>query len=88
MAVAHVAPEKWWRYAVALFEHRIEFSDIPTSNLTPVQLREKLADFGLETGILTQDEVKQVKELLTLGPSGGIAVTDDLKYCCKPHSHL
>ncbi|CAG8475175.1 1968_t:CDS:2 [Acaulospora colombiana] len=83
LAVAKVAPQSWWNYAVALFANRPSFTDVPTSTLTPPQLREKLANFGLETGTLTQDEVNAVKGLLTLKPSGGIGVTDDLKYCCK-----
>jgi hypothetical protein len=78
-----VAPQSWWKYAVALFANRPSFTDVPTSTLTPVQLREKLADFGLESGTLTEEEVKAVKALLALKPNGGIGVTDDLKYCCK-----
>lgn len=42
-----------------------------------------MADFGAESGSLSAEEVSAVKALLTLGPSGGIGVTDDLKYCCE-----
>ncbi|KAG8770746.1 hypothetical protein FRC15_003923, partial [Serendipita sp. 397] len=88
LAVSHVAPNVWWQYALALFRNRTSFTDIPTSTLSPIQLREKLADFGLEQGILTQAEVEEVKRLLTLRPegkgNGGLPiVTDELKYCLK-----
>ncbi|KAG8811770.1 hypothetical protein FRC17_002330 [Serendipita sp. 399] len=84
LAVAHVAPTKWWSYALALFRNRTSFTDIPTSSLTPVQLRSKLADFGHEQGILSEEETQKVKELLTLKPGGGLGwVTDELKYSLK-----
>jgi hypothetical protein len=69
-------------YAFARFRARTSFTDVPTANLTPVQLREKLADFGAECGALSPEEVAAVKEVLTLSPNGGVGVTDDLKYCC------
>ena len=81
LAVAKAAPRSWWQYAVALFENRTSFTDVPTSTLSPVQLRQKFADFGLESGTLTAEEVNAVKQLLTLRPNGGTGVTDDLKYC-------
>lgn len=71
---------------MALFANRPSFTDVPTASLTPVQLREKLADFGAESGTLSADEVAAVKQLLTLGSSGGVGVTDDLKYCRKSTS--
>lgn len=80
--MAKVAPQSWWKYAIALFANRTSFTDVPTANFTPAQLRERFADFGLEQGILTGDEVNAVKQLLKLGPNGGTGVTDDLKYCC------
>jgi hypothetical protein len=64
-----------------VFANRTSFTDVPTANLTPVQLRKKLADFGGECGALSAEEVVAVKQLLTLRPSGGTGVTDDLKYC-------
>ncbi|CAG7848659.1 SubName: Full=Uncharacterized protein {ECO:0000313/EMBL:CCA70603.1} [Serendipita indica DSM 11827] len=83
LAVARVAPSKWWNFATTLFEHRPEFTDVPTANLSPVQLREAIAEFGLKQGVLTQDEVDKVKEILTLKEGGGHGVTDELKYCLK-----
>jgi hypothetical protein len=64
-----------------VFANRTSFTDVPTANLTPVQLREKLADFGGKCGALSAEEIAAVKQLLTLGPNGGTGVTDDLKYC-------
>jgi hypothetical protein len=88
LAVAKVAPNSWWNYAVALFANRSSFTDIPTKDLSPSQLREKVADFGLESGTLTADEVNAVKQLVTLKEGGGLAITDDLKYCRKLHDEM
>lgn len=91
LAVARVAPSKFWGYSLALFKAQDQFYDIPTSTLTPAQTREKAAELGLSAGILTAEEIAAVKDLLLLKstPNGGCAVTDDLKACseCHPFSH-
>lgn len=63
-----------------MFKVQTDFYDIPTSKLSPSEIRKKLAD-------LAESTVKGVKsaevlDLLTLKstPNGGVAVTDDLKY--------
>lgn len=63
-----------------LFEHQEEYYDIPSSRLTPFEIRNKLVELaskhvGANKGSLVQD-------LLALKgtPNGGNAVTDDLKY--------
>ncbi|EPQ59049.1 hypothetical protein GLOTRDRAFT_70168 [Gloeophyllum trabeum ATCC 11539] len=83
LAVARVAPEKFWAFSLALFKKQGDFFDIPTSTLTPLQVREKLAALVAET--VGQDKVQAFNDLLTLksSPNGGVAVTDDLKYTVK-----
>ncbi|TDL29379.1 hypothetical protein BD410DRAFT_779779 [Rickenella mellea] len=83
LAVARVSPQNFWPYTLALFKRQTEFYDIPASNLTPVQIREKLADIA--EPLIGADKVADVKELLKLKstPNGGVAVTDELKYTIK-----
>ncbi|KAI9447933.1 hypothetical protein H4582DRAFT_2107371 [Lactarius indigo] len=76
LAVARVAPEKFWPFSLLLLQRQGEYYDIPTSSLSPIQIREKLASLFAETGF---------KELLKLKstPNGGVSVTDELKYTIK-----
>ena len=78
--VAQVAPEDFWKFSLALFKAQGEYFDIPTSTLTPLQVREKLAALVSET--LDADKAEKFGGLLELKstPNGGVAVTDDLKY--------
>jgi hypothetical protein len=64
-----------------LFDEQDNFFDVPSSTLTPLQIREKLADIA-NSVIQDKGQVAEFKELLKLksSPNGGIAVTDDLKY--------
>ncbi|KAL5631341.1 hypothetical protein ACGC1H_007009 [Rhizoctonia solani] len=80
LAVGRVAPDRFYDYAIELFKAQSEFFDIPTSTLTPLQIREKLVSLAPE-GI----DRKAVGELLELKltPNGGVSVTDDLKYNIK-----
>ncbi|KAI0773362.1 hypothetical protein BC629DRAFT_1595134 [Irpex lacteus] len=83
LAVARVAPEQFWPFSLALFKAQGDYFDIPTSDLTPKQIRQKLADLAAP---FTGNDKKDVfLDLLTLksSPNGGIAVTDDLKYTIK-----
>ncbi|KAI0322509.1 thioredoxin-like protein [Amylostereum chailletii] len=84
LAASRAAPEKFWSFTVTLMNRQEEFYDGPTSTLTALQIREKLADVATEAGI-TGDKLAQFKDLLTLKGSGngGIDVTDDLKYTIK-----
>ncbi|KAL0061683.1 hypothetical protein AAF712_011490 [Marasmius tenuissimus] len=81
LAVARVAPEKFWSFSLALFKSQEEYFDIPTSNLTPIQIREKLAHLASQAGV----NQSNFSNLLTLksSPNGGVDVTDDLKYTVK-----
>ncbi|EJD35965.1 hypothetical protein AURDEDRAFT_154732 [Auricularia subglabra TFB-10046 SS5] len=83
LAVLRLAPERFWDYATALFEHQDEYFDIPTADLTPTQIRAKLA--ALAASVIGQDKEAAVLDLLALkgSPNGGNAVTDDLKYLIK-----
>ncbi|KAF5387619.1 hypothetical protein D9615_000710 [Tricholomella constricta] len=83
LAVARVAPDKFWPYSLALFKKQGDYFDIPTSTLTPLQVRENLAQLAAE--VIPSDAVEEFKELLKLksSPNGGNAVTDDLKYTIK-----
>ncbi|KAI0732846.1 hypothetical protein C8Q72DRAFT_773723 [Fomitopsis betulina] len=83
LAVVRVAPGSFWKFSLALFKHQEEYFDIPTSNLTPTQIRAKLVDLVSQT--IGADKAAPFKDLLTLKstPNGGIDVTDDLKYTIK-----
>lgn len=61
-----------------------EFFDIPTSKLTPLQVREKLAEVAAT--VIPAGKVDEFKDLLVFksSPNGGNAVTDDLKYTGTP----
>ncbi|TBU33053.1 hypothetical protein BD311DRAFT_474508 [Dichomitus squalens] len=83
LAVARIAPEDFWKFSLALFKVQGEYFDIPTSSLTPLQVREKLAKLVADT--VGQDKAAGFQDLLALksSPNGGTAVTDDLKYTVK-----
>ncbi|TFK71996.1 hypothetical protein BDN72DRAFT_793003 [Pluteus cervinus] len=83
LAVVRVSPENFWPFSLALFDRQGEYFDIPSSTLTPLQIREKLAQ--LAAGVIPPQAVDPFKDLLTLKstPNGGVAVTDDLKYTIK-----
>jgi hypothetical protein len=63
-----------------LFKHQEEYYDIPIQDLTPRQIRDKLAQLASE--VLPAEAVEKFKDLLAFKgtPNGGNAVTDDLKY--------
>ncbi|KAH8827726.1 hypothetical protein DL96DRAFT_1600088 [Flagelloscypha sp. PMI_526] len=83
LAVAKVAPDSFWAFSLALFKVQGEYFDIPTSTLSPIQIRAKLAD--LAATVIPADKVEAFKDLLLnkTTPNGGVAVTDDLKYTIK-----
>ncbi|VDB97133.1 unnamed protein product [Peniophora sp. CBMAI 1063] len=84
VAVAMVAPQKFWPFTVLLMNRQEEFYDIPSSKLTPLQIREQLADVASKSG-LDDGELKAFKDALVLKstPNGGTSVTDALKYTVK-----
>lgn len=67
-----------------MLKRQEEYYDIPTSTLTPLQIREKLASLYAETAV-RGDQVDAFKELLKYKstPNGGVSVTDELKYTSK-----
>ncbi|RXW25803.1 hypothetical protein EST38_g10 [Candolleomyces aberdarensis] len=83
LAVLRASPEHFWPFSLALFKHQDEYFDIPTANLTPLQIRAKLID--LAASVIPFGDVEKVKDLLALKgtPNGGTGVTDDLKYNIK-----
>ncbi|KAH7101104.1 hypothetical protein BKA62DRAFT_743471 [Auriculariales sp. MPI-PUGE-AT-0066] len=83
LAVLRVAPQSFWEFSLVLFNAQDDYFDIPTNDLTPSQIREKLAT--LAASVIGADKKAAVLDLLTLkgSPNGGNAVTDDLKYCIK-----
>ncbi|KAF9025876.1 hypothetical protein BDZ89DRAFT_1102199 [Hymenopellis radicata] len=87
LAVARVSPDAFWPFSLALFKQQGDYFDIPTSTLTPLQIREKLANLAasLDSKLWSGDAGAKFKDLLTLksSPNGGVAVTDDLKYTIK-----
>jgi hypothetical protein len=72
-----------------LFKQQKDYFDVPSQDLTPRQIREKLAQ--LASNLLPSDALAEFKDLLTLkgeALNGGTGVTDDLKYnsmCLKLH---
>jgi len=84
LAVARVTPGKFWPFSLHLLQRQEEFYDIPTSTLTPVQIRDKLASLYAESGV-TGDQVEAFRDLLRnkSTPNGGVSVTDELKYTIK-----
>ncbi|KAJ7784147.1 hypothetical protein B0H16DRAFT_1491464 [Mycena metata] len=85
LAVARVSPASFWPFSLALFKRQGEYFDIPTSTLTPLQIREKLAALAGEVIPPNLNAVAGFSDLLALkgSPNGGTAVTDDLKYTIK-----
>ncbi|KAJ8588908.1 hypothetical protein M405DRAFT_768485 [Rhizopogon salebrosus TDB-379] len=83
LAVVRAAPEKFWAYSLALFKQQAEFFDIPSADMTPLQIREKLANIAAQ--MITGEQLIKFKDLLILksSPNGGNGVTDDLKYTVK-----
>ncbi|KAI0092412.1 hypothetical protein BDY19DRAFT_924224 [Irpex rosettiformis] len=83
LAVARVAPEQFWPFSLALFKAQDDYFDIPSSDLTPKQIRQKLAD--LAAPFIGNDKKDSFLDLLALKltSNGGVAVTDDLKYTIK-----
>ncbi|KZP13438.1 hypothetical protein FIBSPDRAFT_921625 [Athelia psychrophila] len=83
LAVLRVSPEHFWPFSLGLFKRQGEYFDIPTSTLTPLQIRENLVKLAAE--YIPANKVDELKALLALksSPNGGIAVTDDLKYTIK-----
>ncbi|TFL05987.1 hypothetical protein BDV98DRAFT_243003 [Pterulicium gracile] len=91
LAMARVSPKYFWPFAQALFEHQEEYFDIPSSNQTPVQIRDSLAKLANEV-LKTSDgasfakkATEEFRDALQLKGSanGGVAVTEDLKYTVK-----
>lgn len=83
LAVVRVSPDNFWRFSLALFKKQGEYFDIPTSTLTPTQIRENLAQLAASViGSGLKDEFSELLKLKTT-PNGGVAVTDDLKYTIK-----
>ncbi|KAG6373862.1 hypothetical protein JVT61DRAFT_6014 [Boletus reticuloceps] len=84
LAVVRASPEHYWAFSRKLFDEQENFYDIPSSTLTPLQIREKLAGIA-ESVIQDKGRVEEFRELLRLkgSPNGGVAVTDDLKYTIK-----
>ncbi|KAG6331302.1 hypothetical protein ID866_7788 [Astraeus odoratus] len=83
LAVARVAPAQYWQFSRELFEKQGDFFDIPASTLTPLQIREKLAEIA--ASVIPADKVDEFKDMLKhqSTKNGGVAVTDDLKYTGK-----
>jgi len=84
LAAACVTPEKFWPFSLRLLQRQTEYYDIPTSALTPLQIRDNLASLYAEMGV-ANNEVEAFRDLLRnkSTPNGGVSVTDELKYTIK-----
>ncbi|KAG6891311.1 hypothetical protein C0992_009192 [Termitomyces sp. T32_za158] len=80
LAVIRASPGYFWPYSLLLFKNQGDYFDIPTSTLTPIQIRENLAKLAAQ--VIPPAAVEEFKDLLKLKstPNGGNAITDDLKY--------
>jgi hypothetical protein len=76
-------PGKYNQQCSQFFKVQDDFYDIPSSTLTPLQIREKLAQVAAQ--VIPTDKVDAFKDLLVhkTSPNGGVDVTDDLKYTSK-----
>ncbi|KAK7050020.1 hypothetical protein VNI00_005451 [Paramarasmius palmivorus] len=83
LAVAKVSPKDFWPFSLALFKRQEEYFDIPTSTLTPIQIRANLAQLAAE--VIGDAAANNFRENLKLksSPNGGVDVTNDLKYTVK-----
>lgn len=43
----YIHPEQFWAYLSAVYENQKDFFNVPTQEVTPVQLRDKLADIAV-----------------------------------------
>lgn len=88
IAVARVAPAKFWEFSAALFEKQKEYFDVNVVNETRNETYKRLAKLA---GEVTGTDEKTFYELLVVGDKpdkdGGLnignKVTDDLKYFVK-----
>ncbi|KAF7352242.1 Protein CSN12 [Mycena venus] len=64
LAVARTAPESFWPFSLALFKRQGEYFDIPTSTLTPLQIREKLAALAAEVIPVPSHAARNFADLL------------------------
>jgi len=84
LAVLRASPDNFWPFSLQLFKQQEDYFDVPSQDLTPRQIREKLAQ--LASNLLPSDALAEFKDLLTLKGeflNGGTGVTDDLKYNTK-----
>ncbi|KAG6850188.1 hypothetical protein H0H93_016616 [Arthromyces matolae] len=83
LAVVRASPQHFWGYSLLLFKNQGDYFDIPSSTLTPLEIRENLAKLAAK--VIPASAVEEFRELLKLKstPNGGNAVTDDLKYTIK-----
>ncbi|KAF8806257.1 hypothetical protein BYT27DRAFT_7234137 [Phlegmacium glaucopus] len=70
LAVFRVSPENFWRFSLELFKQQEDYFDIPSQDLSPRQIREKLAQ--LASNVLSSNALAEFKDLLTLkgSPNG------------------
>ncbi|EGO02389.1 hypothetical protein SERLA73DRAFT_86683 [Serpula lacrymans var. lacrymans S7.3] len=85
LAVARVSPENFWPFSVLLFKSQTSFFDVPSSTLTPLQIRAQLASLAAQ--VIPPSKIDEYNGLLAIkegaGGNGGVGVTDDLKYMVK-----
>jgi hypothetical protein len=81
IAVAHLAPTKFWDFSYALFDAQTSYYDEPTSKESPIETRKRLASLAQKAaGIEEKDFLDQVS--VTKG-NGGNKTTADLKLAIK-----
>eukprot|EP00158_Paraphelidium_tribonemae_P009042 Partr_v1_DN28753_c0_g1_i4_m63126 putative Conserved hypothetical protein len=86
LAIARLAPSKFWKWSKILFDESSEFYDVHTVNLSRFQIVEKLAALASSNDIVpAQDllELLRVERTESGAMNEGNSITDDLKYFIK-----
>ncbi|ODQ78077.1 hypothetical protein BABINDRAFT_163103 [Babjeviella inositovora NRRL Y-12698] len=84
LAVANLAPEKFWAYSRALFEAQESFFDTATLNETRNETYKRLADIGTQVGV----DADAIYQRVLIAPvaqgakqsNAGNSVTPEIKY--------
>ena len=71
--------------SIQVWAHHKEYHDLPASDMTPRQVRQKIADLAVQ--FIGEGKRQSFLDLLTnseSAPNYGVAVTNDLKYTGEP----
>nr|GAT52284.1 predicted protein [Mycena chlorophos] len=83
LAAARISPSLFWRFSLLLFAQHHEFTNMPCAELTPTQIRAKIA--VLASQVLPTENVAAFSALLEPKADlrGSNEVTEEVKYTLK-----